>query len=264
MSFGREYIHMELGRLDEKIEDEIKLYLIGGGNMSLLGLKDATKDIDVILDGEKDLYLLKKGLLECGYREAFSPIYRRMGSRLLMENEDGFRWDVFVETICHGLILSPYIRQRSMEYHLYLKNLRLLLLSKEDVFLFKGVTERDRDLEDMHILFLQGLDFKVIVDEIRWQSKHSKVAWTAYLLQRLRNLQEEYGVVIPGVEEIEGLAEEDVATILILDKLSNRDYTIEELLQEFHEDREYIKMLIKKLEDRGEIERRGDMLIRRK
>ena len=116
----------------------------------------------------------------------------------------------------------------------------------------------------MHILFLQGLDFKVIIDEIRWQSKHSKVAWTAYLLQRLRNLQEEYGVVIPGVEEIEGLAEEDVATILILDKLSNRDYTIEELLQEFHEDREYIKMLIKKLEDRGEIERRGDMLIRRK
>jgi len=103
----------------------------------------------------------------------------------------------------------------------------------------------------MHILFLQGLDFKVIVDEIRWQSKHSKVAWIAYLFQRLKNLQEEYGVVIPDIEEIEDLAEEDAVTTLILNKLSNRNYTIEEILQEFHEDREYIKMLIRKLEDRG-------------
>jgi len=142
MGFGREYIHIELQKLDEKIEDEIKLYLIGGGNMSLLGLKDATKDIDVVLDEEENLHLLRKGLLECGYQEVFSSIYRRMGSRLLMENEDGFRWDVFVETICHGLVLSPYMRQRSREYHLDLKNLRLLLLSKEDIFLFKGVTER--------------------------------------------------------------------------------------------------------------------------
>jgi len=142
MSFGKDYIYKESKKLDGALEGQLKIYLIGGGNMSLLGLKDETRDMDVILNDEGELTILKNALLKCGYGEKYSPLYEKMGSRLVMENEDGFRWDVFVKVVCHGLILSPNMINRCKEVRFDFKNLKLFLLSKEDVFLFKGITER--------------------------------------------------------------------------------------------------------------------------
>lgn len=263
MSFGKEYIYSELKKVDNALDNVVKLYLIGGGNMSLLGLKDATKDIDIILNEEDYTAILKDALLECGYEEKYLPAYQKMGSRLVMENKDGFRWDVFVKVVCHGLILSPNMMNRCTEMNFDFKNLKLFLLSKEDVFLFKGITERERDLEDMHTLFLQGLDFEIIKDEIKWQSENSSIAWIAYLFQRLTKLQDEYGIVIPDIKEIEELAEEDAAISLILEKLSRKNYTIDELAKEMKQDENWIKELIQKLEKKGKIKMEGNIIMRK-
>ncbi len=263
MSFGREYIYKELKKIDDTLDKQIKLYLIGGGNMSLLGLKDATRDIDIILNEEKELTILKDALLRCGYKEKYLPVYQKMGSRLVMENKDGFRWDVFIKIVCHGLILSPHMMSRCTEMQFDFKNLKLFLLSKEDVFLFKGITERERDLEDMHILYLQGLDFEVIKEEIKWQSENSNIAWISYLFQRLMKLQKEYGIVVPNIKEIEKMAEEDAAISLILEKLSRRNYAIEELAKELKEDENWIKELIQKLEKQGRIKIKGNTIMKK-
>ncbi len=263
MSFGKEYIYEELKKIDDTLDKQLKLYLIGGGNMSLLGLKNATRDIDVILNEEKESMILKNALLRCGYEGKYLPVYQKMGSRLVMENEDGFRWDVFVNVVCHGLILSHYMMNRCREMQFGFKNLKLFLLSKEDVFLFKCITERERDLEDMHILYLQGLDFEIIKKEIKWQSENSSVAWIAYLFQRLMKLQEEYGIIVPNIKEIEKMAEEDAAISLILEKLSHKNYTIEELAKEMQQDENWIKELIQKLETKGKIKMEGDAIVRK-
>lgn len=263
MSFGKEYIYKELEKVDNVLNETVKLYLIGGGNMSLLGLKDATRDIDIILDEEKELMILKDALLKCGYEEKYLPLYQKMGSRLVMENEDGFIWDVFIKVVCHGLILSPHMISRCTEMQSDFKNLKIFLLSKEDVFLFKGITERERDLEDMHTLYLQGLDFEIIKDEIKWQSENSDIAWIAYLFQRLMKLQEEYGIVVPNIKEIEKLAEEDAAISLILEKLSHKNYTIKELAKEMQQDENWIKELIQKLEKKGKIKMEGNTIMRK-
>ena len=264
MSFGKEYIYSELKKIDNALDETIKLYLIGGGNMSLLGLKDATRDIDIILNEEDDMMaILKDALLECGYEEKYLPAYPKMGSRLVMENKDGFRWDVFIKVVCHGLILSHNMMNRCTEMKFDFKNLKLFLLSKEDVFLFKGITERERDLEDMHTLFLQGLDFEIIKDEIKWQSENSNIAWIAYLFQRLTKLQDEYGVVIPNIKEMEKLAEEDAAISLILEKLSHKNYTIDELAKEMKQDESWIKKLIQKLEKKGKIKLNENTITRK-
>ncbi len=262
MSFGKDYIYKELKKLDGALEEQLRIYLIGGGNMSLLGLKNATRDIDVILNKEEELAILKNALLRCGYEEKYLPLYEKMGSRLVMENDDGFRWDVFVKVVCHGLILSPNMMNRCKEMQLDFKNLKLFLLSKEDVFLFKSITERERDLEDMHILYLQGLNFEIIEEEIKWQSENSSIAWVAYLYQGLRKLREEYGIVVPNMKEIEKMAEEDIAISLILEKINKRSYTIEELAKEMKEDENWIKELIQKLEKQEKIKRKGDMVMR--
>jgi len=187
MNFGEEYIFKELKKLlDNALKMKIEVYLIGGGNMSLIRLKDATKDMDVILKKENEFAALKSALSECGYKEKHLSLYERMGSRIVMENEDGFRWDIFM------------ISRSAKKFDF--KNLNLFLLSKEDIFLFKGITERERDLEDMHTLFLQGLDFDVMKKEIKWQSENSDTAWIAFLFQRLKKLQEEYGIaILPGL-----------------------------------------------------------------
>ena len=260
MSFGKEYIQNELKKIDDALCEHLKLYLIGGGNMSLLGLKDATKDMDVILNKKKELYVLRDALLRCGYVEKFLPQYQKMGSRLVMENGDGFRWDVFIKMVCHGLVLSPGMIKRCIEMDFDFENLRIFLVSKEDMFLFKGVTERERDLEDMHLLFLQGLNFEIIKEEIKWQSENSDTAWIAYLFQRLLRLQEEYGIVVPDMDEIKRMAEEDAATSLILEKLSRRSYTVEELAREIQQDKNWMEYLLRKLESKGKIERRGKVI----
>ena len=252
MNFGEEYIFKELKKLDNALKMKIEVYLIGGGNMSLIRLKDATKDMDVILKKENEFAAIKNALSECGYKEKHLSIYERMGSRIVMENEDGFRWDIFVNNVCHGLTLSPSMISRSAKKFDF-KNLNLFLLSKEDIFLFKGITERERDLEDMHTLFLQGLDFDVMKKEIKWQSENSDTAWIAFLFQRLKKLQEEYGIAVPDIKEIEEMAEEDAAVSLILEKMNSGHYTIEELAEELQEDKSWIEKLVKKLERAGKI-----------
>ena len=264
MSFGKEYIYKELEKVDNVLNETVKLYLIGGGNMSLLGLKDATRDIDIILNEEDDMMaILKDALLECGYEEKYLPAYPKMGSRLVMENKDGFRWDVFIKVVCHGLILSHNMMNRCTEMKFDFKNLKIFLLSKEDVFLFKGITERERDLEDMHTLYLQGLDFEIIKEEIKWQSENSGIAWIAYFFQRLMRLQEEYGIIVPNIKEIEKMAEEDAAISLILEKIHRRKYTMEELVEELKEDENWIRELIQKLEKQGKIKTEGNTIMKK-
>jgi len=70
------------------------------------------------------------------------------------------------------------------------KLLKVMLASKEDIFLFKGITERETDLEDMRLLAESGLDWKVIEKECQYQSDLSGILWENTLLQNLIDLRE--------------------------------------------------------------------------
>ncbi len=101
-----------------------------------------------------------------------------------MENQDGFRWDIFVNVVCGGLILSSSMKERALTLF-SMDRLSVHMLSFEDIFVFKSVTSRERDREDMYLLFLQGLDFEVIRNEIIRQNEQNRNA------------------AIPGQEEID-------------------------------------------------------------
>ncbi len=95
----------------------VDLYLIGGGAMSFQNLKVATKDIDVVLRSTRELELTRKALLSLGY---FVPCirggaYAKMNTSAILENSDGFRWDLFVQVVCNGLQLSESMAKRSIE-----------------------------------------------------------------------------------------------------------------------------------------------------
>lgn len=61
-SFDKKYILDELDKLSSKISDSLELIIIGGLGLMQFGLKEATKDVDVILRKPSELKLLVKSL----------------------------------------------------------------------------------------------------------------------------------------------------------------------------------------------------------
>jgi len=173
--FDREYLKREMERLDGLLSDRVNIYIIGGGAMSFQNLKDATKDIDVIVGSGIEMEQLRDVLARIGYFiPAIRGPYKQMQASLIMENKDGFRWDIFVNVVCGGLSLSSSMEERALTLF-SMDRLSVHMLSLEDIFVFKSVTSRERDREDMYLLFLQGLDFEVIRDEIIRQNEQNRM-----------------------------------------------------------------------------------------
>ncbi len=147
--FDREYLKREMERLDGLLSDCVNIYIIGGGAMSFQNLKDATKDIDVIVGSGIEMERLGNALARIGYFiPAIRGPYKQMQASLIMENQDGFRWDIFVNAVCGGLSLSSSMKERALTLF-SMDRLSVHMLSLEDIFVFKSVTSRERDREDI-------------------------------------------------------------------------------------------------------------------
>ncbi len=118
---------------------------------------------------------------------------------------EGFQVDLFLEIIARKFKLHRDVLERAT----LLGDLGLLevyLLSDEDLFLSKSVTERDLDLADMHVLYLKGLDPEIIMAEASIQDTHSEIIWEAFLNQKLIELEEYAQVTVPWRGRVEEVA----------------------------------------------------------
>ncbi len=74
------------------------------------GLKAATKDIDVLLPTFQETKEIIQALCKLRYRvlhiDGLAPEYLAMFTTQILENADGFRWDIFHEIVCRKLKLS--------------------------------------------------------------------------------------------------------------------------------------------------------------
>lgn len=86
------------------------------------------------------------------------------------------------------------------------KNIKLFFCSNEDLLIFKSITEREGDLEDCVALSKLGIDWKVVLSEIKCQIKQSgKDIWITLFEERL-DLLEDKGISIPIIKEIRKLS----------------------------------------------------------
>jgi hypothetical protein len=232
--FDRKYLKNEIDKLDEVLEKNVNLYLIGGGSMSFQNLKDATKDIDVVVRSENDMSLLKSALAQMGYSvPTIRGPYKQMQASAIMENKDGFRWDIFMNVVCGRLKLSKAMADRAINLFL-MDKVSINMTSLEDIFIFKSITSRERDREDMYLLFLQGLDFNLIRDEITWQNDNNmSAAWVAFFFNGLEEVVERYSIVIPFFDEFHDMAYSDMLSQMILDRLESGSATVEDLNRYF-------------------------------
>jgi hypothetical protein len=252
--FDKNYLREEFGKLNAKTEHPLTLFLIGGGAMAFYGLKDATKDIDIILTNTDDLGSLKAALEAIGYKEPelalISRAYKNMQTSAILENQEGFRWDLFVNKVCKALTLSVAMKQRARPLYKG-DRLTLYIASKEDVFLFKGITEREADLEDMRILAESGLDWDVVNQESQSQSEASGVSCEDALYQNLLDLKAKYRIESPIEKSLRKVAERKIIETTLLREIEKGNHTSKSIAQEIKEPQSFVRRELKRLANKG-------------
>jgi hypothetical protein len=260
--FDRAYIERELQRLAAEVRDDITLHVIGGGALAFHGTKPATKDIDAVLlsDGEADS--LVAALSNLGYAPPRVRMieYEEMRARAILENADGFRWDVFVREIL-GLEFTQSMRSRCREW-LRSGRVRVLAACAEDVFFMKSVTSRESDRDDMYAVFAGGMNTDVVRDEVFAQSQvPRRVRVAAMFYAGLKEMVDRFGADYPDLEKLEALAIREQIAGMVLGHLEESGaQTIAELTRKVGESASGIVSAANRLLRQGLIVRRGKRL----
>jgi hypothetical protein len=172
-----DYIKNELVQIDKCLKKTIDIYLIGGCAMSYYGIKDATKDIDVLFKNKYDCADFFNVVTELGYEtaEQYFPPLLQMEATFFVYKGDEIWIDLFVKNVMNKFELSPSIQKRAVKTDLSTKKLKVYCLDHNDIFLFKSITPRPRDENDLILLLTKAnINFNLIHEEIRIQSKKFK------------------------------------------------------------------------------------------
>ncbi len=177
------------------LEEDIICIAIGGTAMMFEGYKTTTKDIDLVFKDNNDRQIFIKAIERLGYsKRSLKFVYdeKKLKSKdkPLMYSRGEERFDLFVKNV-FGVEVNF---ENFLKRHDYIgkKELVILTLSKEDLILFKSVTKREKDYEDIEtIVKLEpNIDWNMIVDSAIKQRKNN--SWILIdleeKLQRLKKI----------------------------------------------------------------------------
>jgi hypothetical protein len=154
---------------------------------------------------EKSFNSIIKGLNSMGYKSAneshLSQDDLRIGYNIL-QHPTRSRVDIFKASIAHKIVLSGGIKKRAKsEIH---GNLKLGVLSNEDVFPLKGVILREGDIEDMAKLAQSPrFDWKIVCNELHEQ-EHGMMdmRFSSTLLESLDDIYDHKGIRAPFYKQL--------------------------------------------------------------
>jgi hypothetical protein len=170
----------------EYIDADIECIAIGGTAMMFSGYKNATKDIDIVFQDEKDRQIFVKAIIKLGYtersiREVYDKKRAEHKGKPKMYSRGEERFDLFVKNVFGFKLDARNITQR----HDFIgkKELIIKILSKEYLMLLKAITLRDKDLEDIETIIEKekNIDWEFIVKEAIIQKENNQ--WILYDLE---------------------------------------------------------------------------------
>ena len=163
---SREDIIETLETIDEQLKQSVTVYLLGGGAMALERIKPATKDIDLLAPTNDDYRRIRAALLDLKFepKEHTEPDYDSLGATSVLKYDDG-HIDLFDRQVMSKLSLSEGMQARS-EHVFEQEQLSVHRLSWVDITLFKSMTPRDDDRNDVEALLARGIDFDTLATEI--------------------------------------------------------------------------------------------------
>ena len=157
-----------------------------------LGLKDATKDIDVVCRSEEDKERLLAAAKALGF-EIVGPEKRheRLGvNRLAVKG--GRNLDIFAGRISYDFGLSEAMWQRATQIRSF-GSLMIRDASLEDIFVMKLIANRPGDATDCSNLVTAVLDFDSVYREIEAQYRKAgeveQKIWITYIEEGIGRLR---------------------------------------------------------------------------
>ncbi|MBI2146951.1 hypothetical protein HYU19_00560 [Candidatus Woesearchaeota archaeon] len=153
-----------------RLTRKITVYAIGGTAMMFLGFKDATLDIDLVFENEKDREAFKEAVKSLGYAEMDAiKVYGVKRNIPEMFRLDDERFDLFVVEVI-DFIFSDDMRKRAEQIHQFEGNLILKIADPHDIILMKCATDRMKDKDDARkIINSTKIDWDIIIDEAKKQ-----------------------------------------------------------------------------------------------
>ena len=253
--FTKRYIENELQKLDAALRRKIRIFVSGGAAIAFYGLKEATKDIDVVVEERSEFRTLVSALRSLGCirpKSSVGATPAQMGANAILENADGFRWDIFERVIARKLSLSQGMIDRSRI--LYDKGrLNVRSLSKEDIFLLKSVTDRDLDLEDMRIVAESGINWNQVKMECQAQASRTGRIWEDALCEKLIELRERMKIAAPIEKSICRIADQRILENWIMHKVGAGANTVKDLVRDAAEPESVIREAISRLIRKGDL-----------
>jgi predicted DNA-binding protein len=256
-SFSKDYVVDQLDKLAPRMPVPVSLIIIGGLGLINFGLKIATKDIDIVVQSRKELDALVDNLGTLKYRtlglSIVSKPYKKMEASQILENREGFRWDIFLNQVCGALVLSAGMKSRTT--HFYKKELlEARIASKEDLFLFKGITDRVADLDDMRLLAESGLNWRVIEQECKNQSISSGRLWENALLGNLIDIRERYNIRSPIERTLEEVVKERLSEDALKTSIEKGNATVTTISKCTGLTAHLVRKYAKKMEEKGTLQ----------
>ena len=247
--FTKNELFSVINKLSIALEKEIKGYLIGGLSMIFHGHKVATKDVDIVFDSIEYANIFEKGMSLMNFKKDTQLVreYQNLEAQAIFDGPQGYRFDIFVHRVCNCLILSEGMKNRAKEIPLE-GNFKLFAVSPEDIFLFKSMTSRDDDLEDMATIVGSGLNWGVIENELKTQPEHW--IWLTRHFTKLLDLEKNYKIVTPLNKKLEHDAEISAGICILLDDIEKKPISIDDAIKKFEkEDEDFIFTVIQKMKE---------------
>ncbi|MBD3155549.1 MAG: hypothetical protein GF368_02740 [Candidatus Aenigmarchaeota archaeon] len=194
--------------IGKRLNHEVEGLLIGGNAMVFYGLREQTKDMDIVFFNKTDIAaitqiikshpLFRKSQITKEYPYKLDEELTKMGEPTVIGDNNLPRFDLFYNSV-FSVEASDILEKtkRSLRFDL----LKLKLIEPEDLIFLKGVSGRPVDKEDI-IKLIKNL-------EINWESflnfvkkKHkenNKIVWL--LLGNLYDINQEEEIVPISVLE---------------------------------------------------------------
>jgi hypothetical protein len=229
--FDKNEVLSVMGAAGKMCSRKIAVYMVGGGAMAIRGEKAATKDVDLILESEEDAKELSEAFKGLDFEvNSRHPVEcKELVDAEIMTTMNEMRVDIFVRTVCHKLFFSEGMKGRS-ELVGEMGHISLNICSREDIFLLKSVTERNRDLDDMVVLYRKGIDKDTLIGECQTQdlldSQVGGRIWEAFLSTKIEEMEERFGISIPWKGELKRIADLKLGCTLVVKQIRAGSHTV--------------------------------------
>ncbi|MEK6887339.1 MAG: hypothetical protein AABX14_00160 [Candidatus Aenigmatarchaeota archaeon] len=176
--------------ISRKLNEKMIVYAVGGTAMTFLGLKDATLDVDIVLETERDRGKFEDAIKSLGYQAIDSTVVYGAGEnhpRMFTLGDN--RFDLFVGQVV-SFIFSENMRARAVHTYQYDNNLILKIADPHDIILMKCATDRLKDKDDVRkIIESREINWDIIIDEANNQivlGRKKAMFELGYFLEDLR------------------------------------------------------------------------------